>query len=117
VYATLPPYEFQPARVPIGRDALIAACRDHLVNVTPADGNSLAQMAKDQLLRHKPLTPPENRRHPQARPQSVRAAAAELLGKTLVTSQTGPEGKPVQRVYVEVAEPFEREIYLNRRIG
>src|ERR1700681_1597773 len=42
----------------------------------------------------------------------VRAAAAELLGKTLVTSQTGPEGKVVQRVYVEVAEPFEREIYL-----
>ena len=42
----------------------------------------------------------------------VRAAAAELLGKTLVTNQTGPEGKIVQRVYIEVAEPFEREIYL-----
>jgi malate-CoA ligase subunit beta len=42
----------------------------------------------------------------------VRAAATELLGKTLVTNQTGPEGKVVQRVYVEVAEPFEREIYL-----
>ena len=42
----------------------------------------------------------------------VRAAAAELLGKTLVTNQTGPEGKVVQRVYIEVAEPFEREIYL-----
>jgi malate-CoA ligase subunit beta len=35
-----------------------------------------------------------------------------LLGKRLVTHQTGPEGKPVQRVYVEVAEPFERELYL-----
>jgi malate-CoA ligase subunit beta len=42
----------------------------------------------------------------------VRAAAAEMLGRTLVTSQTGPEGKVVQRVYIEVAEPFEREIYL-----
>lgn len=42
----------------------------------------------------------------------VRAAATELLGRTLVTNQTGPEGKVVQRVYVEVAEPFEREIYL-----
>ncbi|MGO9674080.1 MAG: malate--CoA ligase subunit beta [Methylocella sp.] len=42
----------------------------------------------------------------------VRAAASEMLGKTLVTNQTGPQGKVVQRVYIEVAEPFEREIYL-----
>lgn len=42
----------------------------------------------------------------------VREAAREMLGKTLVTSQTGPEGKVVQRVYVEAAEPFERELYL-----
>ncbi len=42
----------------------------------------------------------------------VQQAARDLLGKRLVTSQTGPEGKPVQRVYVEVADPFEREIYL-----
>jgi len=42
----------------------------------------------------------------------VREAAQELLGKRLVTHQTGPEGKPVQRVYVEAAEPFERELYL-----
>src|ERR1044072_7718365 len=31
----------------------------------------------------------------------VRDAAKELLGKRLVTIQTGSEGKPVQRVYVE----------------
>ena len=37
----------------------------------------------------------------------VQQAARELLGKRLVTSQTGPEGKPVQRVYIEVADPFE----------
>ena len=42
----------------------------------------------------------------------VREAAADMLGKRLVTIRTGPEGKPVQRVYIEVAEPFEREIYL-----
>ncbi len=42
----------------------------------------------------------------------VQQAARDLLGKRLVTAQTGPEGKPVQRVYVEVADPFEREIYL-----
>jgi len=42
----------------------------------------------------------------------VQQAARELLGKRLVTTQTGPEGKPVQRVYVELADPFEREIYL-----
>jgi malate-CoA ligase subunit beta len=42
----------------------------------------------------------------------VREAARALLGKPLVTSQTGPEGKPVQRVYIEVALPFQREFYL-----
>jgi malate-CoA ligase subunit beta len=42
----------------------------------------------------------------------VRDAAKDLLGKRLVTLQTGPEGKPVQRVYVETADPFERELYL-----
>ena len=42
----------------------------------------------------------------------VRDAAKGMLGKRLVTKQTGPEGKPVQRVYVEVADPFERELYL-----
>ncbi len=42
----------------------------------------------------------------------VRSAAEELIGRRLVTIQTGPEGQPVQRVYVEVADPFERELYL-----
>jgi malate-CoA ligase subunit beta len=42
----------------------------------------------------------------------VSEAAKGMLGKRLVTDQTGPEGKICQRVYVEVAEPFEREIYL-----
>jgi malate-CoA ligase subunit beta len=42
----------------------------------------------------------------------VHEAAQALLGRRLVTHQTGPEGKIVQRVYVEIAEKFEREIYL-----
>ena len=42
----------------------------------------------------------------------VSLAANDLIGRNLVTHQTGPEGKPVQRLYIEVAEPFEREIYL-----
>ena len=42
----------------------------------------------------------------------VQQAARDLLGKRLVTGQTGPEGKPVQRVYVELADPYERELYL-----
>jgi malate-CoA ligase subunit beta len=44
--------------------------------------------------------------------QDVQSAATAMLGATLVTNQTGPAGKAVSRVYVEVAEPFEREIYL-----
>ncbi len=42
----------------------------------------------------------------------VREAAEGMLGRNLVTAQTGPEGKPVQRVYVEVADDFAKEFYL-----
>jgi malate-CoA ligase subunit beta len=42
----------------------------------------------------------------------VRKAATELLGKRLVTHQTGPEGKVVHRLYVESAVPIERELYI-----
>ena len=41
----------------------------------------------------------------------VQEAAKGMLGKKLVTHQTGPAGKIVQRVYVEIAEKFERELY------
>ncbi|MHB8885405.1 MAG: malate--CoA ligase subunit beta [Methylovirgula sp.] len=44
--------------------------------------------------------------------QEVRQAAEELIGRRLVTTQTGPDGQPIQRVYIEVADPFERELYL-----
>jgi malate-CoA ligase subunit beta len=42
----------------------------------------------------------------------VRTAAKALLGKKLVTHQTGPEGRVVHRLYVEQAVPIAREIYL-----
>ena len=39
-------------------------------------------------------------------------AADELLGKRLVTAQTGARGKLVHRLYIEAVVPHEREIYL-----
>jgi len=39
-------------------------------------------------------------------------AAEELLGKRLVTHQTGARGKVVYRLFVEAAAPIQREIYL-----
>jgi len=44
--------------------------------------------------------------------QQVEDAADDLLGKTLVTHQTGPAGKVCSRVYVEAATDIEREMYL-----
>ncbi len=45
--------------------------------------------------------------------QQIWEAADELLGKRLVTSQTGPRGKLVSRLYVEEASEIERELYLS----
>jgi malate-CoA ligase subunit beta len=42
----------------------------------------------------------------------VARAAKAMLGATLVTAQTGPAGKVVHRLYIEKAEPYERELYL-----
>jgi len=43
---------------------------------------------------------------------AARAAAAELLGKTLVTHQTGPQGRVVRRLLVEQGCAIAREMYL-----
>src|SRR5277367_6736493 len=45
--------------------------------------------------------------------EAVRAAAKAMLGTTLVTHQTGPEGLPVHQVYVEKGSKIAREIYLS----
>ena len=39
--------------------------------------------------------------------------AKSLMGKVLVTHQTGPEGKKVQRLYIEEASEIEKEFYLS----
>ena len=38
--------------------------------------------------------------------------AKELLGKTLVTHQTGPNGRKVKRLYVEETSNIDKELYL-----
>ncbi len=45
-------------------------------------------------------------------PQEAREYAAALLGTTLVTHQTGPEGKEVQKVFVEQGCDIDQEFYL-----
>ncbi len=41
----------------------------------------------------------------------VERLAAEILGMTLVTHQTGPEGKEVQRLLIEQGVDIDRELY------
>jgi succinyl-CoA synthetase beta subunit len=43
----------------------------------------------------------------------VRTFAKEMLGNTLVTAQTGPHGKQVNRLYVEEGSDIDREFYLS----
>jgi len=45
--------------------------------------------------------------------EEARAAAEDMLGNVLVTKQTGPSGKTVQRVYVEQGTDIARELYLS----
>lgn len=45
-------------------------------------------------------------------PSEVRRLAEDILGMTLVTHQTGPEGKLVRKVYVESGSDIDRELYL-----
>jgi len=43
----------------------------------------------------------------------VREYAAGMLGQQLVTHQTGPEGLPINTVYVESGSEIDRELYLS----
>ena len=45
--------------------------------------------------------------------QELKIAAKEMMGKILVTHQTGPQGKEVKRLYVEEASEIEKEFYLS----
>jgi succinyl-CoA synthetase beta subunit len=44
--------------------------------------------------------------------EEVRELATEILGMTLVTHQTGPEGKLVQKIYIEEGADIADELYL-----
>ncbi|MEL6746534.1 MAG: ADP-forming succinate--CoA ligase subunit beta [Pseudomonadota bacterium] len=45
--------------------------------------------------------------------EEVKEAAEQMLGNTLVTHQSGEEGRKVQRVYVEQGTAIARELYLS----
>ena len=45
--------------------------------------------------------------------EDVRAEAERMLGMTLVTRQTGPGGKIVNRLYIEQGAAIARELYLS----
>jgi succinyl-CoA synthetase beta subunit len=46
-------------------------------------------------------------------PEEVQQFAGEMLGTMLVTHQSGPEGLPINIVYVEAGSDIERELYLS----
>jgi succinyl-CoA synthetase beta subunit len=45
-------------------------------------------------------------------PEQAEELAEKMLGMTLVTHQTGPEGRKVQKVYIEEGLDIRRELYL-----
>ena len=45
-------------------------------------------------------------------PGAVKAAALEIMGKTLVTPQTGAAGKKVHKIWIEEGSDIARELYL-----
>src|SRR5215813_6025246 len=47
----------------------------------------------------------------------VKTEAKRLLGSTLVTHQTGPRGKEVNRLYIEEGSAIARELYLSMLIN
>ena len=53
------------------------------------------------------------RREGGARPGGRARAAAGMLGQRLVTPQTGAEGLPIDKVYVETGSEIAREVYLS----
>ena len=45
--------------------------------------------------------------------EKLLSEAKEMMGKILVTHQTGPEGKEVKRLYIEEASEIYQELYLS----
>jgi len=50
--------------------------------------------------------------HVCSRPDQVREIAAKMLGQVLVTHQTGPEGRLVNKIFVAEAAEIARELYV-----
>ena len=55
----------------------------------------------------------QGRRAPGSLAQEVADFARQMLGATLVTKQTGPDGRVVRRLYIEAGSDIERELYLS----
>src|SRR3569623_1248410 len=49
--------------------------------------------------------------------EDVEKEAKRLLGSTLVTHQTGPKGKTVNRLYIEDGSAIDKEIYLSKLVA
>ena len=45
--------------------------------------------------------------------EDLQIEAKKMMGKTLITHQTGPEGKVVKRLYIEEASEIAEEFYLS----
>ena len=45
--------------------------------------------------------------------EHLESEAKKMMGKTLITHQTGPEGKVVKRLYIEEASSIHKEFYLS----
>ena len=45
--------------------------------------------------------------------KELKQEATKMMGKKLITHQTGPEGKEVKRLYIEEASEIEKEFYLS----
>jgi len=45
--------------------------------------------------------------------EDVEASAAEMLGRVLITHQTGPKGKQVNRLFIEEGAQIARELYIS----
>ena len=45
--------------------------------------------------------------------KELETESKKMMGKTLITHQTGPEGKKVQRLYIEEASEISKEFYLS----
>ena len=45
--------------------------------------------------------------------EELKKSAEDMMGKVLVTHQTGPEGREVKRLYVEESSNIDKEFYLS----